>query len=67
MFKVFFVAFVAMFVYAQAENCDEIFCTYEYAPVCAQPKEGGKAETFGNKCAVKAFACRQNKGKLLNI
>lgn len=50
--------------FASAEDCDEIACPFNYDPVCAQPKNGGKAETFGNDCAVKAYACQKKAGEI---
>lgn len=52
-------AFFAMIV---ADECDDIACPYNYDPICAKPKSGGKAVTFGNQCAIKQYECQSKKG-----
>lgn len=36
-------------------------CPYNYEPFCAEPVNGGKAATYGNKCAIEVQECRDNQ------
>lgn len=62
----FSTAFVTLLACTQAQkkDCDQIPCPYNYEPVCAKPKTGGKAVTLGNDCAVRQYSCETNKGKV---
>lgn len=56
-------ALFAIFAFAQADDKCEEACSYNYDPVCAKPKAGIKAFTFGNECAVRVYACQQKSGE----
>lgn len=54
---------MALIALIQADDCI-IACPYSYDPVCAKAKTGnGKAQTFGNECAIRAYACQTKTGE----
>lgn len=54
-----FSALFAFFALAVAqEDCNDRACPYNYDPICAKPKRGGKAVTFGNDCGLEQYACQ---------
>lgn len=61
---------MALFALAQAQttaspNCDEVPCPYNYEPVCATPRSGGKRVTFGNDCGARTYACQHSLGEFI--
>jgi hypothetical protein len=57
-------ALLAIFAGAE-ENCDDIICTYQYEPVCAQA-DGTLPITLGNECAVRQYSCTEKKREIQN-
>ncbi|CAO1409055.1 unnamed protein product [Diamesa serratosioi] len=61
LFLTLFLAIVALFAFSSADTCDDMVCPYNYEPFCAQPINGGKAATYGNKCAIEVQECRDSQ------
>jgi hypothetical protein len=62
----FFIVLALLAIFAGAEeNCDDIICTYQYEPVCAQA-DGTLPVTLGNECAVRQYSCTEKKRETLN-
>ena len=63
----FFFVFALLAVFASAQqNCDDIICTYQYEPVCAQA-DGTLPVTIGNRCAVEQYSCTEKKRYNFNL
>lgn len=63
---------MALFALAQEQatpnpNCKKLRCPFNYDPVCATPRSGGIAATFGNECGARSYGCQNNLGEFFCI